>query len=40
MGTFNVTSSEGGAWDRSADDPYNNDKWSIDFTRNGATLIG
>ena len=30
----------GAQWDYSASDPYNNDSWSIDFTRNGATLIG
>ena len=30
----------GADWDMSASDPYNNDNWSIDFTRNGATLIG
>ena len=30
----------GADWDYSASDPYNNDNWSIDFTRNGATLIG
>lgn len=30
----------GAYWDWSASDPYNNSCWSIDFTRNGATLIG